>query len=92
MHNKIFKYELYLLSRQVISIPIGAAILDVQSQNEKICLWAMVDETIKTELRTIDVIGTGQAFKPINPDQNRQHIGSVQHFGMVWHIFEIVNK
>lgn len=92
MYNKIFKFELYLLSRQVISIPIGANILDVQTQNEKICFWAMVDEKSKTELRTIDVIGTGQAFRPINPDQSRKHLGSVQHSGMVWHIFEIVNK
>lgn len=92
MHDRIFKYELNLVSRQHVSVPKGSKILSVQSQNERLCLWAMVDQKEKPETRVMEVVGTEQAFKTLDPDQSRVHLETLQQSGMVWHIFEIVNK
>lgn len=92
MHDKIFKYELHIVSRQQITIPAGSNILAVQPHKDKICLWALVDTTAKHEIRIIEVTETGQSFRPLHPDQSRRHLDTVQQDGMVWHIFEIVNK
>lgn len=92
MHDRIFKYDLNLVSKQHMSIPKGGNILCVQVEREKLCLFAVVDTKEKNEVRTLEVIGTGQAFRPLNPDERRDHLDTVIHSGMVWHIFEIVNK
>ena len=48
---KIFKYELEDSQRAQISMPIGAKVLNVAMQNNRIVLWALVDPNLKTELR-----------------------------------------
>lgn len=92
MHNTIFTYELNLVDRQDLSLPIGAKILSAQIQREKICIWAMVDSKEKKENRTIAIVGTGNPLPKINPDEKMVHVDTVQLHSMVWHVFEIVQK
>lgn len=97
MHNRIFKYSLESVDIQWITMPIGAKILSVQTQEglnrkETICLWAMVDMDAKTALRGIAIIGTGNPFPKIGEGMSMIHLDTVQQYGLVWHIFELVNK
>jgi hypothetical protein len=92
MHNRILKYELSLASKQNLLFPIGAKIISIQNQLDKPCIHAMVDSNAKGEIKTIAIIGTGNQFPKINPDEQMVHIGTVQIHGMIWHVFEIVQN
>lgn len=59
--ERIYKYELKITDGQNISLPIGAKILTVQTQGEKVCLWALVDPKASTEFRFFEIFGTGHA-------------------------------
>lgn len=88
--NMIYKYELQIDDMQVIEMPKGSEILTAQVQNNKVCLWAMVDPvTSKTEGRKIRMIGTGNPVE----DSNLKYISTVQMVNglVVWHIFEVLS-
>jgi hypothetical protein len=92
MHNTILNYTLNLVERQTILIPIGAKIITAQSLGDKVGLCAMVDTMNKGENRTISIVGTGKALPKINPDEKLVYIDTVQQYGLLWHVFEIVQK
>lgn len=72
---KIFKYELPVLEKFELYLPIGAQILRVDSIDGKFWLWAIVDEqsTIDNEPRHIEMYKTGQ---PIDePASELRYIG-----------------
>src|SRR6266404_8587052 len=92
MHNTILNYLLNIVEKQVLPMPAGAKIISAQTIRGKISLCAMIDTAAKAEPRTIAVIGTGNTLPKINPDETLQHIDTVQLHGMVWHVFEIVQK
>lgn len=91
MHNTIFKYELNLVDKQIVNLPDGAKIISAQNQRDKVCIWAMVDGKAIDKPRTMAIVGTGNPLPKINPDQKFEHIDTVQVYGLVWHVFEIVN-
>lgn len=84
----IYKYELNLYYITALNLPIGAKILTVQIQFDKICIWALVDPTNKVESRLFVVVGTGQMF---NEKEVKQYLGTVQQNKgqYIWHVFEI---
>lgn len=75
----------YTLNNVGIEMPIGAEILTVQIQNDKPCIWAMVDPEAEKKVRHFQVFGTGQ---PI-PEVSMKYIGTYQELGgsLVWHVF-----
>lgn len=84
--NTIWKFPLDLIHYQQVSMPEGARILSVQTQSERITLWALVDDTTpNTDWRTIEIVGTGHQLS----EAPRSYIGTVQtHDGaFVWHLF-----
>ena len=88
MEQTIWKYKLSP-NGQNISMPIGAKILTVQTQDETPCLWALVDPKAETEIRFIEIFGTGH---PILSDMgtSRNYISTFQLLGgkLVFHAFE----
>ncbi len=83
---KIWKYQLDIVPEQQIQMPFGARMLTVQNQDDKICLWAIVDPTSYKVFRDISIIGTG-----IEVDYNSlrgDYLGTVQILSLVWHVFE----
>lgn len=92
MHNTIHKYELNLVERQNVLLPMGAKIISAQNQREKVCIWAMVDSSAKAEARSIFIVCTGNPIPKLYPDESLQHIDTVQQHGLVWHVFEIITK
>lgn len=90
MNKTIYKYPLEVTDVQNISLPVGAEILTIQTQNETPCLWALVDPNgIEKESKTIEIFGTGH---PIGYDMgvSRKYISTFQLRGgqLVFHAFE----
>ena len=81
----IYKYPLIVGGENIIGMPSGAKVLDVQSQRGELVLWAIVDLQNPFEARHFDVIGTGFSL----PDEADQYIASVQLGPLVWHVFEL---
>ena len=79
----------YLLDSDnvVLSMPSGADILSVQTQNDGICLWARVSPDAPATTRRFRIAPTGRwiDFEMIS------FLGTVQQFNgsLVWHIFEV---
>ncbi len=81
----IYKYELKIKDSQLVELPWMSNILSVQFQNGTLCLWAEVDTTTAKIQRTILIFGTGN---PIEDKDDRVFLGTAQHNGFVWHVFE----
>jgi hypothetical protein len=84
----VWKYSLDMVDQQVISMPIAASILCVQTQREVICLWALVDPDEKRRAnRRIRIAGTGH---PIGELEILAYIGTAQLQGgdLAFHVFE----
>lgn len=87
----IWKFELDITDGQEITMPsLNAPIIAVQAQNDKICLWAVVNPEFKQpQIRKIFIVGTGNPFPDV---QSFRYLDTVQtHDGRaVWHVFEEV--
>ncbi len=75
----------------VINMPVGAEVLSVDNQREKISLWYKCDMTARTEPRSFVICGTGQSL-PARADLT--FIGSVllREGTLVIHVFERKEK
>ena len=89
MAKTIWKFELETTDNQTIEMPIGSKILTVQTQNGKVCLWALVDPTVIKVKVFIDIFGTGHE---IHYGENiiRNYLGTyqLQNGDLVFHVFE----
>lgn len=97
--KKIFKYELKILEKQELELPIDATIIRVDDVDGKFWLWAMVivpDEdggVIETETRYLEFYKTGQE---INTDTSHlKYLGFcklfiIQELGL--YVFENISK
>ena len=81
--KKVFKYELQ--GKDVIlKLPLGAEILNVQLQNDRPVLWALVDPN-NVEVDSICIVGTGW-----DVEDNMKYINTYMEGYFVWHVFEII--
>ncbi len=85
----IYKYCLILDSIQELELPCGADILDIQIQNKKLTLWALVDpHQKKLQKRIFSLKGTGHLLEGI--ENLKKYITTIQYSeGYVWHIYEL---
>lgn len=85
--KKIFKYLLEIIEEQIKLIPKNGEILTVQTQNDEVYLWALIDPNMDYEDRKIRIIGTGH---PIDDWEKLQYIGTTQQMNgqLIWHVFE----
>lgn len=83
---RIWKFELDVTDRQLVWMPIGAKVLDVQMQHDQCCLWALCDEHAQKEARYFNIYGTGNPM----PDEPGEYIATFQMVGgqLVFHVFE----
>jgi hypothetical protein len=82
--KKVFKYELQ--GKDVIlKLPLGAEILNVQLQNDRPVLWALVDPNNVEVGRSICIVGTGW-----DVEDNMKYINTYMEGYFVWHVFEII--
>lgn len=87
----IWKFELKITDYQTVMIPFGASALSVQAQNDKICLWAIVDPKAKLSPYRFRIVGTGNNADDLGVDKT-SFLGTVQtHNGaLVWHVFSVM--
>lgn len=86
---RIFKYVLETVGSQIIDVPLGAKFLSVNSQHDKLCLWAIVDpDQEKRERWGVEICGTGLSADHV-VDGTYQFIGTyvVNHGLLVWHVW-----
>jgi hypothetical protein len=86
MSRIIWKFSLELSARHLVLMPRGAEILSVQMQGGSPVAWALVDPDAQLTSRVILMNGTGWDVGTATKAKN--HIGTVQADGMVWHFFE----
>lgn len=84
MMKTIFKYELNVHD-VILKLPLGAEILNVQLQNGKPVLWALVNPENELVDRSICIVGTGWDVKG-----NMQYINTYMDGYFVWHVFELI--
>lgn len=86
----IWKFGLKIADHQEVTMPVGAEILAVQWQGDRLFMWAIVDSRAEREQRRFHVFGTGHGLP--NGVRAEHHIGTVQQMGgaLVWHVFEAV--
>jgi len=85
--KRIFKYPLKTADQQVLTMPRNAVPLCVQVQpHVGPCLWAMVEDSEPTELRTVRIIGTGH---PVPDAAKLYYVGTYQldDGALVFHVF-----
>lgn len=88
MKKTIWKYTLQV-GKNEIPMPTGAQILTAQGQDNKLCIWCIVNELEHTdmyEVRKIIVFGTGHLLPPAVDVSD--WIATVQAGSFVWHVFE----
>jgi len=90
--RQVWKFNLGLIGRYVTSVPVaipsGARLLSVGIQEDQMMLWALVDPPNKPVAREFMIIGTGVPSEALEA-RAPQFIGTVQHNGYVWHVFEL---
>lgn len=85
--KKVFKFTLFLVDKQFVTMPKGAKILTIQPQGRSIQLWALVDESQPMIGRKIECYGTGHTIEDPN---GLIYIASIQTHAdsFIWHFFE----
>lgn len=74
-------------SPQWLYLPKGAKPLHFGEHNGELCLWVEVEHSGQFESRVFEMFAMGYEIP-----QGATHIGSVQHNGYVWHLYEIPNS
>lgn len=87
MKNQIWKYPFEVQGRFILTMPKGAEILSVQTQNETPCIWALVDILAEQVERDFTIIGTGH---PVEVLPKMKFIGTFQldSGAFAGHLFE----
>lgn len=85
MIKYIYKYILNPGDSE-ISLPIGARILSTNVQNDKICIWALIDPVADICRRKFTILGTGHTTIDV---ETLTFIGTVLMSGgqLVFHIW-----
>jgi hypothetical protein len=91
---RIWKWSLEVTDLQMVMIPAGAKLLDVQvqagpMQSRFAQLWALCDENAPKEPRYIAIYGTGNPM----PGEPGDYIATFQMRGgaLVFHAFEVAH-
>lgn len=80
-----WKFPLLIQDEQEIQMPIDAEILCVQTQGGSPCLWALVDDEVRTAARHIHIRGTGHSCRGVG-----EYISTFQMYdgALVYHVFD----
>lgn len=83
----IYKYSLDIIDEQEVELTEWAQPLSVQFQNNRLCMWAKVNDSPLMQRIRVSIFGTGC---PLPEDINYYtFLGTVQHGdgSLVWHVF-----
>lgn len=94
MKKVIYKYEIFPDDIVTLDLPFGAEILTVQTQKDKVCLWALVSPDLSVVKRYFRLAGTGHEIDYSNSNIKHEYINTFQlsNGNLVFHLFEIINR
>lgn len=81
----VHKYPLEITDRQCISMPMGARVLKVDSQNGQPMIWALVDTERMMADHFVRIVGTGHPAE--ESVEARNYLGTFFQGPLVWHVF-----
>lgn len=82
---KVLKYEVQPgVEHQLVPMPKGAVLLDMQEQWRGLHVWAVVDPEAQNVFRDLSVVGTGWDL----PGGNQAYVATAQMGSLVWHLFD----
>ena len=85
----IYKFHIEIIGEQVLMIPKNHELLTIQSINNEVYIYYMVDPYDAKSPINIQIFGTGQPIED-SAINHSKYIGTVQtnNGGLIWHIFE----
>lgn len=85
--KRIWKYRVALdPGRATINAPLGAELLSVQENWGDLACWCLVDPEQPEQRRIeLNIVYTGEPFTPL---PKSKFLGTVQHQGLVYHVFQ----
>ena len=87
MKKVIWKYSLFLIPHQAITIPKGAEIISLQIQDGIPCIWVLVSPEAEIEIKHFRMLGTGN-YLDDHFTSPYKFIGTFQDSPYVFHVFE----
>ena len=85
MSMTIWKYPFEITGPFELMLPTEARVLSVGVQDERPCMWVLVEAENLLEERRFVIVGTGH---PAPKPTTSEHIGTFQQSPFVWHLFE----
>ena len=52
----ILKYPLNIAVQQVVHLPVGAQVLSIEVQNDRLCMWALCEDAAFRQTKAIEVV------------------------------------
>ena len=92
---RIWKFPIDMNDPVMVNMPVGAEILSVEEQDNKACIWAIVDPNADREPREFKVVPTGiDIYHPRADQIDFKFIGTFKLAGgrFIGHLFEVVPK
>jgi hypothetical protein len=84
--KRIFKYPLKIEDEQIVLIGGGGQVLSVGVQDNRLFVWALVDQSYNAVPIRFYIVGTGNPANHVA--SNLRFVGTVQMpNGLVWHVF-----
>ena len=87
----ILKYPLKIALQQVVHLPVEAQVLSVEVRNDKLCLWALCEDTAFRQTKAVEVvvIMTGDPSVPEDILTTHHFMGTkmLSNHGFEAHVF-----
>ena len=93
--RRVYKYELATShNNQMIDLPVGAIVLKVDEQFNKIVMWALIDTKADSVQRHFVVRGTGDDLPKLRSLYALEYHGSAKLMdgALIYHVFEVINR
>ena len=87
MNNVVWRYPINTQGITELALPGGAQALSVNTLNERLYLWVLVDPDKHRTTRRFRLVVAGESFEASNP----RYIGtsSIENGRVVFHLFEV---
>ena len=87
----ILKYPLNIAVQQTVHVPVEALVLSVEVQNNKLCMWALCEDTAFRQTKAVEVVTimTGMHGVPEDILTTHRFMGTkmLSNGGFVAHVF-----
>jgi hypothetical protein len=88
---KVYKYEIKIEDFFELYLPKDAKLLTIQTQNDKPCVWFLVNPEAEKEKRYFRLAGTGHEIEK-EFEHQLEYAGTFQLGSFVGHLFEILTS